>query len=458
MRSVKTSFFCLFAIFIPLFVSSQVIKTIAGNGSATSIGDGAPAAYAGIYLPCGGTFDKHGNYYVGQGPVGCRVRKITPLGIVTTIAGSGVCGSSAGDGGPATAAIIKNAQAVAVDAFDNLYIADLYDNRIRKVDAVTGIITTIAGTGTGGYNGDGIPATAAELFAPADLCVDHEGSLYIADAYNWRVRKINSAGFISTVAGRGVSTTYVYGGDGGPADTTTIGTPYGICFDETGNLFIANRTSRVMKVNTTGTITTYAGGDIGGSSGDGNPATAAVISPYKIAMDKNNNLYLAEYYTSSNKVRMVSNSGIITTVVGTGMSGYSGDNGLATAAQLNYPSGVAIDTCGNVYIADAWNNRIREVLFYPTCPDTTGSDTTLATSISLASGDIALFPNPVYEVLHIHGIPATATYTISDMTGKASLHGVVQKGSIPVKNLPSGMYLITIFRDDERVVRKFLKE
>ncbi len=209
----------LIFLLLPLLLKAQIITSVIGNGTATNTGDGGSATAAGIYYPCGGVFDKFGNFYFGEGIGGYRVRKISFSGIVSTYAGTGFSGYS-GDGGPATLAKLKNPQAVTVDTAGNLFIADAYDARIRRVDAISGIISTVAGTGVSGYNGDGIAATSAQLAAPIDLCFDRMGNLYIADyGTGCRVRRIDASGIINTFAGTGYP---IYGGDGGLADTTSI--------------------------------------------------------------------------------------------------------------------------------------------------------------------------------------------------------------------------------------------
>jgi hypothetical protein len=450
----------LFLVFIPIVTSAQIITTIAGNGTATFSGDGGLATNAGIYNASYITFDSQGNLYVSQGTFH-GVRKINTAGIISAFAGNGTSGYS-GDGGPATSAQVNDIIGLAEDANGNIYLGDLSNNCIRKVDAVTGIITTVVGTGIAGYNGDGIPATAAQLKYPYDLLFDKRGNMYIADNGNRRVRKVDTFGIITTIAGIGI-VPYGYGGDGGPADTTAIGA-VGLCMDDTGNLYIADWHSRILKVDTFGIIRTYAGNGIGGSSGDGGSALAAGMTPFKIAMDVHNTLYFSEYLGSAspNKVRKVSTTGIVSRVAGTGVAGFSGDNGLATAAELYAPRGLAIDTCGNLFIADAWNNRIRKVLFYPDCPDTTGGgDTTVYSNTPLPKGSLSIFPNPVLEELHINGVAESATYSIADIAGKQLQYGTLKMGnnSVLLVNFSPGIYLVTITEADGRVmVNKIHKE
>ncbi|MGI9119569.1 MAG: right-handed parallel beta-helix repeat-containing protein [Acidimicrobiales bacterium] len=298
-----------------------------------------------------------------------------PGPIISTVAGTGCCGlfgdTERADGGPATQAKLSAPQGVAVDAAGNLYIADTADNRIRKVDT-SGIITTFAGGGSPADGlGDGLPATQASLALPFDVAVDAEGNVYIADAADYRIRKVDPSGIITTVAGDG---TAGFSGDGGPATAAQLSNPVGLDVDVEGNLYIVDQSnSRVRRVDAdTGIITTVAGGGAPADGvGDGLVATEAQLnSPSDVAVDAQGNLYIADQ--GNNRVRRVdADTGIITTVAGDGTAGFSGDGGPATAAQLAFPSGVAIDHSGNLYISDTVNNRVRKV-------DPAGTITTFA--------------------------------------------------------------------------------
>jgi sugar lactone lactonase YvrE len=346
---------------------AQIIITVAGTGSLGYSGDGGPAASAQLDLPRGVAVDASGNLYIAD-TNNNRVRKVSSTsGIITTVAGNGICANTAlgcysGDGGPATSAGLNSPGGVAVDANGDLYIADADDCRVLKVSA-GGIITTVAGSGWCGYSGDGGPAASAMLWQPLGVAVDATGSLYIADAYNSRVRKVSPAGIITTVAGTGgcwISPIYCYSGDGGPATSAELSYPLGVAVDVTGNLYIADAMNgRVRKVSAGGIITTVAGGCSCSSPGDGGPATSAFVSPWGVAVDASGNLYIAD--AGNGRVRKVSPAGIITTVAGDDGLGYPGDGGLATSAELNEPSGVAVDARGDLYIADALDNRVRLV-------------------------------------------------------------------------------------------------
>ena len=332
--------------------STGNISTVAGSGTAYS-GDGAAAASAHLYDPVGVAVDGSGNLYIADSG-NDRIRKVdASTGNISTVAGVGTNGFS-GDGGAATSAQFSAPVGVAVDGSGNLYIADSGNDRIRKVDASTGNISTVAGTGTGGYSGDGGAATSARL-RPDNVAVDGSGNIYIASTSNNRVRKVDaSTGNISTVAGTG---TAGYSGDGGAATSARLNNPQGVAVDGAGNIYITDRhNNRIRKVDaSTGNISTAAGG--GSSRGDGGAATAArLLSPWGVAVDGSGNIYIPTFAY----IRKVdASTGIISTVAGGGF--YNEDGCAATSAQLNNPQGVAVDASGNIYIADTTNHSIRKV-------------------------------------------------------------------------------------------------
>ncbi|MEX5712122.1 protein kinase [Parafrankia sp. FMc6] len=275
---------------------------------------------------------------------------------VVTVAGTGEAAFS-GDGGPAGSAALNGPFGMVADWAGNIYVADFDNNRVRRITA-DGTITTIAGTGEAGFSGDGGPATRAQLRQPAAVALDSAGNILIADTFNQRIRRVDPAGIITTVAGgddRGP------GGDGGPATEASLWYPGGVVADPTGNIYIADSgNNRIRRVGTDGIIQTVAGGDGEGAFGDGGPAVDALLTfPISVAMDRPGRLYIAD--SGNNRIRRIGLDGVIETVAGTGLPGYSGDGGPATRATLRSPRGVAVDARGAIFITDRTNRRIRRV-------------------------------------------------------------------------------------------------
>ncbi|MGA2351413.1 MAG: MBG domain-containing protein, partial [Terracidiphilus sp.] len=337
-----------------------IINTLAGNGTSGYAGDGGLATGAPLSAPSGIAVDASGNLYIADSS-NQRIRKVAAsTGVITTVAGNGVAGYS-GDGGLATSAELYNPRAVAIDSSGNIYIVDISNNRVRKVTASTGIITTVAGNGTPGYSGDGALATGAELQGPYGVAVDAVGNIYIADTGNMRIRKVSiSTGYISTLAGNG---TEAYLGDGGLATSAELDAPLGIAVDSSGNIYIDEIASgRIRKITvSTGIISTVAGGGTSGSPCSAGLATSAELAgPEGIAVDGAGNIYIAQIGYST-VCKVTASTGAIAIVAGNGTAGYSGDGGIATSAALSSPDAVAVDSSGNIYIADTSNQRIRAV-------------------------------------------------------------------------------------------------
>ena len=303
------------------------------------------------------------------------MRRIQTDGTISAIAGSSTATFSGDDDVYSWSANLNYPTDVAVDSVGNIYIADTNNHRIRKIDISTNIITTVAGNGTAAYSGDGGLATLASLNSPYGVAVDAAGNIYIADTYNNRIRKVNIAGNISTVAGGDV---YDYSGDGGSALGAAMRYPFGVALDNAGNIYISDRFNNCIRKVTVadGKISTIAGKPA--NLYDGNPAATAATAvklnyAHGVGTGPSGQVYIAD--TKNNIVRMISaTTGSITTIAGTvSAGGYSGDGGYATSATLNNPYGVAADPGGNVYIADSYNNVIRKVT-----PGSPGTITTVA--------------------------------------------------------------------------------
>ncbi len=341
--------------FVPSVASALgIISTVAGGGNS-GLGDGGPATSARLNGPRGVFVDGSGNIYIGDW-LHHRIRKVDASGIISTVAGNGTAAFS-GDGGPATSASLNSPFGVFVDGSGNIYIVDRTNHRIRKVDT-SGIITTVAGSSTFGFSGDGGPATNARLRNPQGVSVDGLGNIYIADSSNNRIRKVDTSGIITTVAGNSTSG---FSGDGGPATSASLKTPSGVFVDGSGNFYIADQLNhRIRKVDTSGIISTVAGKGTSTFSGDGGPATSASLNaPLGVFGDGSGVIYIADKV--NHRIRKVDTSGIISTVAGNGTKAFSGDGGPATSASFNFPQSVFVDGLGVIYIADQGNQRIRKV-------------------------------------------------------------------------------------------------
>jgi len=337
------------------FPNNGIITTLAGNGTGGYYGDGGAATNAELFNPDRVSVDSSGNDFIAD-LLNNRIREVRADGIITTAAGNGTGGYS-GDGGAATNAELNWPGGVTVDSTGNLYIAEINNNTIRKV-LTNGIIFTLAGNGIPGYSGDAGAATNAELNQPYDVALDASGNIYIADNINNVIRRVGTNGIITTVAGSGTSG---FSGDGGAATNAELNSPTGVTIDQKGNLIIADFQNNVVRrVGTNGVITTVAGNGTGGYSGDGGAATNAELNwPGGVTVDGTGNLYIADF--QNNAIRKVGTDGIITTVAGNGMQGYTGDGDEATNSELYNPTGVTLDPRGNLIISDYNNNVIRQV-------------------------------------------------------------------------------------------------
>ena len=334
--------------------AAGMITTLAGSGQYKFSGDGAAAIGASLNGPQCVAVDSAGRSYVAD-TLNHRVRKINAAGVITTLAGNGTQGFS-GDGGPAAGAALNSSGCVTLDAAGNAYVADTGNHRVRRV-APDGTITTLAGTGVVGSSGDGGPASVATLNRPTGVAADLVGNVYIADTGNHRIRKVTAAGVISTLAGNGAPG---FSGDRGPAVASSLNSPAALCLDANGNLFFADTANhRVRKIDPGGAITTIAGTGVPGDSGLGGPAEAAQLnSPAALAVDAAGRLLIAD--TLNHRILKVA-GGIIGSVAGRGVPGFAGDGGPSGSAWLNQPMGVAVDSGGNVFVADSQNDRVRKI-------------------------------------------------------------------------------------------------
>jgi hypothetical protein len=433
-----------------LQANAQIITTVAGDGfgSGSVSGDGGQATNAELSFINGGiALDVFNNIYIPDENNNV-IRKVNSLGIITTIAGNRTLGYS-GDGGQATDAELNDPEAVAVDAVGNIYIVDADNACIRMINT-SGIIMTIAGKGpnSSGGIGDGGQATDAVLSGLSGIAIDVIGNLYISD--DNRIRKINTLGIITTIVGNGV---VGFGGDGGQATNAKLEAPYGIAFDQAGNLYFADSANdRVRKINSSGIITTVAGNGFnspgtGGFSGDGGQATnAELYYPTGIILDAAGNLYIADLFNE--RVRMVSTSGIITTIAGDGTQAYSGDGAAATAAELGNPAGLAFDTESNLYIADSYNNRIRKI--------TNVAQAASIQQLSINNVQVNIYPNPSSGNFIIAGATNLDYVKVTDMIGQTVYEAKPNNENTILQINNAGVYFVTITSGKDVSTKKII--
>ena len=344
-------------------IPGYIITTVAGTGSPGYSSDGVPANTAQLNGPFSGAQDSSGNLYIAD-QFNHRIRMVDTSGNISTVAGNGTAGYT-GDGSTATSATLNDPQGVAVDSSGNIYIADTANSVIRKVSG--GKISTIVGsTNNGpGYSGDGGAGTGAQVFHPASVALDSGGNLYIADTSNEVIRKLNTAGIISTVAGLGSAG---FGGDGGPASRAQLSNPSSLAFDSAGNLYIADTTNnRIRMIATNGVISTIAGSSSSGFAGDGGAANKARLNnPKGVAVDSAGNIFIAD--SLNNRIRVVTAYGAIYTVAGSGATSAGGDGGPALRAGFFFPSGVITKASGTVYVVDNQNALVRLLTPVPDVP------------------------------------------------------------------------------------------
>ena len=407
-----------------------IITTIAGCDTSRFSGDGGIADTSCLNFPyC--VFKVSNNLFIADA-LNNRIRKIDlNTNIITTIAGTGDF-SYSGDGGPATNAALFLPSGIFIDSNNNLYIADAGNHRIRKIDGSTGIISTVGGSGSPGYSGDGSLATEAMLNGPSGVYVTHNEDIYISEYYNNCIRKIDhSSGIITTIAGTGTSG---YSGDNGPAVNALLSAPMNLYGDLDGNIvFVDSWNSVIRKIDlNTGVISRVAGTGVNGYSGDGGLATDANIRvPTGLFINRQGDTYFTEYY-SGNVRRIDASTGFITTVVGYGVEGFAGDGGPASNAQLRADY-VYVDDNSDMYIADAGNNKIRKVTHPLAVPNVD------------AYQRFKLAPNPTTGIFTIEGnVSSDLRIEVVNSIGQIaySNKSVASKQPIDLSFLPSGIYFI----------------
>ncbi|HTB32331.1 MAG TPA: T9SS type A sorting domain-containing protein [Bacteroidia bacterium] len=423
----------------PFLCEAQIITTIAGTGTGGYNGDNIQATAAEVNTPSDMSTDKAGNVYICDF-LNNRIRRVDAItGIITTYAGTGTAGYN-GDNIAATAAEIFEPTGIAVDTSGNVFIADYQNHRARRVDHLTQIMTTVAGTGTGAYNGDNIAATSAELQDPEGVSTDDSGNVYIADTYNYRIRKIiTKTGIITTVAGNGV---LGYSGDGGSAVLAEINHVEKVKAGPNGDVYIPEEVNyRIRYVDyNTGIITTIGGNGMYGFSGNGGQATAAEIAgPEGITLDALGNVYFADI--SNNWVQKIDiSSGVITRVAGLHVGGYSGDGGPALMAELRAPVGLHIDNMGNMYIADNGNQRYRKVSSITTgIPSVSNLDEVAVYPVPNSGSMTVQLPGSGYKLLKVYDAIGREVYAQLLDASKPDITLNINLG-----NVSNGIYIMQI--------------
>jgi hypothetical protein len=433
MKPILLVFVCL----LSLSVKSQIITTVAGGatGHGGYWGDGGPATAAELGFFGNVAVDSFGNIYIGD-TNNQRVRKVNSIsGIITTIAGTGIAGYN-GDGIPATSAQLNFPGTISFDSKGNIYIVDAGNFRIRRIDIITGYISTYVGNGTNGSNGDGGVATAASI-ATGYMAFDKSDNLYITCAR--KIRKITPLGIISTIAGTGLSGVT---GEGVHATSTNIGGPRGIATDLNGNVYFGDSTSSIRKITiSTGILNRIAG--TGNNvwnpySGDGTIATSCQLSTFGIAVDDTGNIYNSDYGNS--RIQKIDLSNMVSTIAGTGIAGYSGDGDIATLAKINFPEYICLDRCNNVYIADFMNKRVRKITYYEDC------ETQVNIKHEVVSLRFNVYPNPAAKQLMVVAGERMHSVAISNMQGQELLRYAPNATSytVAIDMLPPGMYMVRV--------------
>jgi trimeric autotransporter adhesin len=434
-----------FVLFFLLQVKAQNIYTFAGTGSPGFSGDGGSALSAQIANPVGIAIDLAGNFYFCDSG-NKLIRKIDASGIITTIGGGG---TSTVEGVPATTAIFGSISAITVDALGTVYFTETAPDRVRKISP-SGIVNTIAGSAAQGFSGDGGPAISATLYNPSGITVDAAGNIYISDSGNNRIRMINTAGIINTIAGIG---TNGFSGDGGQASLAQLYSPAGIILGTSGKIIFADLSNhRIREINSSGIINTIAGNGSPGYSGDSGPATSAQLrNPLHLVLDVAGNLYFTESWFSI--IRKVDNSNLISTASGSAGIGYAGDGGPASSAKLSGPAGIVMDASGNLYFADSGNHRIR-IICLNACA--------MGMNDLYENSRLYLYPNPSTGQVRL-----SLTNNSQDESSKIEVINPIGQivlkipfsNSIDVSGLSQGIYTLKLISKDQKIhYSKFVKE
>jgi hypothetical protein len=434
--------------FVAFYSSAQNIYAFAGNGNTGFSGDGGIAVNAQLKFTEGVAVDANGNVYITDSN-NHRIRKVAPGGIITTICGQSSSGFF-GNGILATSASLNNPTGITIDAAGNIYFCDSGNSAIRKINT-SGIITTLAGNGIGSYSGDGGPAVSATLSNPKGISVDGSGNIYIADYSNNCIRKISSTGTITTIAGNGSPG---FSGDGGLAVSSQLSLPEAVLVDASGNIYISDSFNhRVREINTSGIINTIAGNGGAGFSGDGGNATlASVKEPRGLILDGTGNLFIA---SNSGRIRVINSVGIINTFCGTGVLGNSGNGGPANLAQMILPTGLAIDPANNVFLCDPGSSVVR-IICSTSCPLGTGID-----GIDINGLSPLLSPNPVLNILNLKAGNADLDNSVVKILNFLGETVLMQdfSNTVDVSTLPIGVYNLKIVSQNNQTYNfKFIKE
>ena len=411
--------------------TTGMVSTLAGSGS---IGSADGTGVISLNAPSGIAVDTKGNMYVTN-TGNCKIRKINTAGMVSSFVGSGADGSADGIG---TTTSFKSPYGIAVDVSGNIYVADTYNHKIRKI-TTTGVVNTLAGSGAQG-SADGVGAIAS-FNTPSSIAVDISGNVYVVDRGNHKIRKITAAGVVSTLAGSIDNTS---GNTDGTGTAASFNSPYGVAVDVSGNVYVADTNNyKIRRITAAGVVSTFAGSGTPGSA-DGTGTVASFISPYGVTIDVSGNVYVTDM--ANNKVRKITVTGMVSTLAGSGSTGSA--DGIGITASFNTPEGIAVDTSGNLYIADTNNNIIRKISH------------SLITADFKMDSNLKIYPNPTTALLHIQtpNNISIDNVIIVDLTGKKMLEQTQNTSQIDVARLAKGMYIIEAFSGEEKFSSKFMKE